>query len=384
MKINHEDYEEREDFFRAFFALFVVDFWRKNKMNKSRLLILIVLLIVATSAGAVQKSETTRRTLDIFYVDVEGGAATLIVTPAGESILVDAGWPGFDGRDAKRIEKAMKVAGVTAIDHLIVTHYHIDHFGGVPELAKLVTINKFYDHGPTASLDEDKDFAAKYAAYRAAAKNQTITLNPGSSIRLKQTQTAPPVVLQVLAARGETVTSKRSAVEPNSACADATQQPEDKSDNARSVAFLLRHGAFNFLDTGDLTWNIEHKLACPQDMIGEVALFQVAHHGSEASNNPAMLRTIEPIVAIMNNGPRKGGHPDTVKALRATPKLIDLWQLHRNVTSGDENNAPEEFIANLDEQNDAAYMIRVSVDAAKRTFTVTNDRNGKSKSYQIK
>jgi competence protein ComEC len=353
-------------------------------MNKFRLLILIVLLIIAASAGAAQKSETTRRTLDIFYIDVEGGAATLIVTPAGESILVDAGWPGFEGRDAKRIEKAMKEAGVTAIDHLIVTHYHTDHFGGVPELAKLVRVNRFYDHGPMSSLDEDKDFAAKYAAYRAAARDQTITLNPGSSIRLKQTQNAPPVFLQILAARGETVTSKRSTVEPNAACAGAAGQPEDKTDNARSVAFLLRHGAFNFLDTGDLTWNVESKLVCPQDMIGEVALYQVAHHGAETSNNPAMLSTIKPMVAIMNNGPRKGGHPDTVKALRATPKLADLWQVHRNVASGGENNAPEEFIANLDEQNDAANMIRVSVDAAKRSFTVTNDRTGKSKSYGIK
>jgi beta-lactamase superfamily II metal-dependent hydrolase len=352
-------------------------------MNKIRLLILIVLLIAAAGAAIAQEAPV-RRMLDIFYVDVEGGAATLIVTPAGESILVDAGWPGFEGRDAKRIEKAMKAAGVTAIDHLIVTHYHTDHYGGVPELAKLVRVNKFYDHGPISSLDEDKDFAAKYAAYRAAARDQTITLSPGSSIRLKQTQNAPPVFLQILAARGETVTSKRTTVEPNAACAGAADQSEDKTDNARSVAFLLRHGAFNFLDTGDLTWNVESKLVCPQDMIGEVALYQVAHHGAETSNNPAMLRTIKPMVAIMNNGPRKGGHPDTVKALRATPKLADLWQIHRNVASGDENNAPEEFVANLDEQNDTANMIRVSVDAAKRSFTVTNDRNGKSKSYQIK
>jgi competence protein ComEC len=353
-------------------------------MNKFRLLILTVLLIAGTTTIIAQKTETTRRTLDIFYVDVEGGAATLIVTPAGESILVDAGWPGFEGRDAKRIEKAMKAAGVTAIDHLIVTHYHTDHYGGVPELAKLVTINKFYDHGPMSSLEEDKDFAAKYAAYRAAAKNQTITLNPGSSIRLKQSQNAPPVFLQVLASRGETVTSRRAIVEPNTACAGAAEKPEDKSDNARSVAFLLRHGAFNFLDTGDLTWNIEQKLVCPQDMIGKVVLYQVAHHGLNISNNPALLRTIEPMVAIMNNGPRKGGDPDTVKTLRSLPNLKDLWQLHRNVKSGDENNAPEEFIANLDEQNDDGHMIRVSVDAAKRSFTVTNDRTGKSKSYEIK
>jgi len=353
-------------------------------MNIIRLLILFVLLVVATGAISAQQSGPARRTLDIFYVDVEGGAATLIVTPAGESILVDAGWPGFDGRDAKRIEQAMRTAGITAIDHLIVTHYHTDHYGGVPELAKRVKVNKFYDHGPLSSLDEDKDFAAKYAAYRTAAKDQTITLNPGSSIRLKQAPGAPPVFLQALASRAETVSSKRIAGEPSAACASATQQAEDKSDNARSVAFLLRYGAFNFLDTGDLTWNIEHKLVCPHNMIGEIVLYQVAHHGANSSNNPAMLRSISPTVAIMNNGPRKGGHPDTVKALRETPKLKDLWQLHRNVASEAEQNAPEEFIANLDEQNDAAHMIRVSVDAAKRTFTVTNDRTGKSKSYEIK
>jgi len=350
----------------------------------NRLLTIIVLLVVATGAISAQKSNPAPRALDIFYVDVEGGAATLIVTPAGESILVDAGWPGFDGRDAKRIEQAMKTAGVTAIDHLIMTHYHTDHYGGIPELAKRVKVNKFYDHGPMSSLAEDKDFATKYAAYRAAAKEQTITLNPGSSIRLKQAPGAPPVFLQALASRAETVASRGMVSAPNSECASATQQAEDKSDNARSIAFLLRYGAFNFLDTGDLTWNIEHKLVCPQNMIGEVVLYQVAHHGANSSNNPAMLRSIKPLVAIMNNGPRKGGHPDTVKALRESPKLKDLWQVHRNVTSAAEQNAPEEFIANLDEQNDAGHMIRVSVDAAKRSFTVTNDRNGKSVSYALK
>jgi beta-lactamase superfamily II metal-dependent hydrolase len=353
-------------------------------MNKFRILPLLVLLIVATSATVAQRSNPARRALEIFYVDVEGGAATLIVTPAGESILVDAGWPGFDGRDATRIEKAMKTAGITAIDHLIITHYHTDHYGGVPELAKRVKINKFYDHGPMTSLAEDKGFATKYAAYRAAAKDQTITLEPGSSIKLKQAAGTPPVYLQVLAARGETVPSKMMAGKPSAECASATQQAEDKSDNARSVVFRLRYGAFDFLDTGDLTWNVEHKLVCPQNLIGEIDLYQVGHHGMNTSNNTAMLRSIKPAVAIMNNGPRKGGHPDTVRALRELPALKDLWQVHRNVTSTAEQNAPEEFIANLDQENDAAHLIRVSVDAAKKTFTVTNDRNGKSKSYEIK
>ncbi len=353
-------------------------------MNKFRLLSLLILLIVATSAIIAQRSNAPKRALNIFYVDVEGGAATLIVTPAGESILVDTGWPGFDGRDAKRIEQAMKAAGIAAIDHLIITHYHTDHYGGVAELAKRAKINKFYDHGPMSSLGEDKDFATKYAAYRAAAKDQTITLNPGSSIKLKQASGTPPVTLQVLASRGETVAGKAMAGKPNGECANAAMKAEDKSDNARSVVFLLRYGAFDFLDTGDLTWNIEHKLVCPQNLIGEIDLYQVGHHGANTSNNPALLRSVKPTVAIMNNGPRKGGHPDTVKALRELPMLKDLWQVHRNVASGAEQNAAEEFIANLDEQNDAAHLIRVSVDAAKRTFAVTNDRNGKSKTYEIK
>lgn len=345
---------------------------------------LLVLLMVAVSIATSQASPQGRRTLDIYYVDVEGGAATLIVTPAGESILIDAGWPGFDARDAKRIEQAMKAAGITQVDHLVMTHYHTDHYGGIPELAKRVKVVKFYDHGPMTELAEDKDFAAKYAAYQSVTKGASITLRPGSTIKLKQAPATPPISLQVLAASGEVMPSKAMAGKPSPECADAQPQPEDKSDNARSVALLLRYGAFDFLDTGDLTWNIEHKLVCPQNLIGEVDLYQVAHHGLNTSNNTALLRAIKPTVAIMNNGPRKGGHPDTVKALRELPTLKDLWAVHRNVTSTAEQNAPEDFIANQDEQNDAAHMIRVSVDAAKRTFTLTNDRNGMNKSYAIK
>jgi beta-lactamase superfamily II metal-dependent hydrolase len=347
-------------------------------MKKILLLSLFVFFPIAVNSSAA------RTTLDIFYVDVEGGAATLIVTPAGESILVDAGWPGFEGRDAKRIEAAMKKAGITEIDHLIVTHYHTDHYGGIPELAKRVKINNYYDHGPMSALDEDKDFATKYAAYQAATKGRSITLRPGSSIKLKQAAGTPPVYLQILAARTETVPSKAMVGKISPACAGAVMQNEDKSDNARSVVFLLRHGAFEFLDTGDLTWNIEHKLVCPQNLIGEVDLYQVGHHGTNTSNNPVLLGAIKPTVAIMNNGPRKGGHPDSVKHVRGVPTLQDLWAVHRNVTSTAEQNAAEELTANLDPQNDAAHLIRVSVDAKKREFTVTNDRNGKSKTYSVK
>jgi beta-lactamase superfamily II metal-dependent hydrolase len=353
-------------------------------MKKFWLFCLFVMLIGMMTASSAQQEKSARRTLNIYYIDVEGGAATLIVTPAGESILVDAGWPGFDGRDAKRIQKAMKVAGVAAIDHLITTHYHTDHYGGVPELAKLVKVRKFYDHGPMSSLDEDKDFATKYAAYQTAANRRSITLKPGSTIKLRQLSGAPTISLQCLAASAKVLPGNGTNGASNKECLNATLKPDDKSDNARSVVFLLRYGAFDFLDTGDLTWNIEHGLVCPQNLIGEIDLYQVGHHGANNSNNPVMLRSIKPTVAIMNNGPRKGGHPDTVKWLRELSSLQALWQVHRNVTSTSEQNAPEEFIANLHEQNDEAHLIYVSADPAKRTFTVINDRNKKSTSYQIK
>jgi beta-lactamase superfamily II metal-dependent hydrolase len=334
--------------------------------------------------SSAQQESARRRTLDLYYADVEGGAATLIITPAGESILVDAGWPGFDGRDAKRIERAMKEAGVSAIDHLIMTHYHTDHYGGIPELAKRVKVNHFYDHGPMSSLQEDRDFATKYAAYQAVTNGQSITLKPGAVIKLKQASGTPPVSLRILAARSEVVSAGRPAGAQNVECSNATQQPEDPSDNARSLVFLLRYGGFDFLNSGDLTWNIEHKLVCSQNLIGEIDLYQVAHHGANNSNNPVLLRSVKPTVAIMNNGPRKGGHPDTVKWLRELSTLQDIWQVHRNVASAAEQNAPADLIANLDEQNDEAHMIRVAVDAAQRTFTVTNDRNNQRKSYRFK
>jgi len=266
---------------------------------------------------------------------------------------------------------------------MVMTHYHIDHFGGIPELAKRVKIHKFYDHGPMSSLDEDKEFAPKYAAYQAATKGHSITLNPGSTIKLKQAPGTPPILLECLASRTEVISTKQKAGTPNGECSKATQKPDDPSDNARSVVLLLRYGTFDFLDTGDLTWNIEQKLVCPNNLIGQIDLYQVGHHGVNISNNPVLLQSIRPTVAIINNGPRKGGHPDTAQSLRELPSLKDFWQVHRNVTSKADQNAAEDFIANLNEQNDEAYLIRVSVDAAKQTFTVINDRNGMSKTYQI-
>jgi competence protein ComEC len=349
--------------------------WEENSMHR----FLSAILFVSLAIGAFAKPPA-RKTLEIYYVDVEGGAATLIVTPAGESILVDTGWPGLEGRDAKRIQAAMKQAGITQIDHLIITHYHTDHFGGVPELAKLVPIKKHYNHGELPQPPENAAQPKQYADYLTAANSKPITVKPGDAIKLKNASGTPAVTLRFLAARGVTLPGKTR--EANPACATATQMPEDKSDNARSVVFKLSYGDFDFLDTGDLTWNIEHKLVCPSNVIGKIDLYQVGHHGANTSNNPVMLQSISPTVAIMNNGTKKGGHPDSVKSLRAVSSLKALYQVHRNITTSEAENAAPEFIANVDENGNE--MIWVSVDAAQKTFTVTNGRTKASQSFPIK
>jgi competence protein ComEC len=344
-------------------------------MPRPALLALVLLpLMVAAPRSAEQ------RTLDIEWIDVEGGAATLIVTPARETILVDAGWPGNDGRDAARIKAALDRRRLTSIDHLIMSHYHVDHFGGIPQLAHVVPIRNFYDHGPMTELREDKQFAERYAAYRAAAMEKTISLSPGSTIELKQVS-GPKVTLSVLAANGEAggVASKVQ----NPSCRESLAKAEDTSDNARSVVFLLRFGAFEFFDAGDLTWNVEAELVCPADRVGRVDLYQVTHHGLDQSNNVVLLKTLQPTVAVMNNGARKGGSAEVVKNLRTLSSLQALYQSHRNVATAAEDNTSPELIANLEATPDDAHSISASVDPAARTYTVTNARTGESRKFAV-
>ena len=349
---------------------------------RTRLTLPVLLLLVITVNIFSSAKTKEGRTLEIYFIDVEGGAATLIVTPSGESVLIDAGFPEFNGRDAKRIQQTMRQAGVMAIDHMVATHYHADHYGGIPELAAVVPIKHFYDHGKMTSLADDNKFAERYAAYQAAAHDGAKTLKPGDVIPLKNAAGAPHLELLCVAANREVIGAGKSNANPE--CASAITKPDDPSDKSRSVGLLLKFGEFEFLNLGDLTWNVAQRLVCPANAIGEIDLYQSAHHGNNTSNDPVLLRSIRPTVAVMNNGPKKGGNPDAIKWLKETPSLKALYQLHRNVAATAEQNAPVEFIANLDEEPDAAYMIAVSADAAKKAFTVTNGRTKESKSYQFK
>jgi beta-lactamase superfamily II metal-dependent hydrolase len=314
------------------------------------------------------------KTLEVYFIDVEGGQSTLFVTPSGHSILVDAGWPGINGRDADRILKAAKQAGIDKIDYLLCTHYHVDHVGGIPELAARIPVRNFVDHGPNQETGRGAENL--WAAYeKAVAKGKRIIVNPGDKIPV------PGLDIDVLTARGEKIEKPlKGAGQPNPHCAGVAEKEPDPSENGKSVGFLLTFGKFRLLDLADLTWNKELGLVCPNNPIGKVDVFVVSHHGMDISNTPALVNAVYPRVAVMNNGARKGGIAAAWQVVRKSPGLEDLWQLHFAIAGGKDNNSREEIIANP-EEHCQGHWVKLSA-SPDGTFTVENGRNGYKKTYK--
>lgn len=339
--------------------------------------ILALALVTYMPAGA-----QTARGLDIYFVDTEGGQATLIVTPAGESVLIDSGNPGR--RDASRIHKvATEVAGLQAIDHIIATHWHLDHYGGHGELAKMMPVHGFYDHGiPEKSIDDPNNFPTLIAAYKEACEGKSRALKAGDTLPLKQSEGAPRIRLLTLVAMQQTIPDRPGARENTVAKEHADKDP-DYSDNANSLGFRLSFGNWTFLDLGDLTWNTEVKLVRPTNKIGQIDVYLTTHHGLEISNNSVLIKSVNPRVAIFNNGPRKGGHPDVTKALRALPDIQGIWQLHRNVACDPAMNTKPEMIANTDESCQAKF-IKLSVAPDARSYTVQIGAKGTPQRYDTR
>jgi competence protein ComEC len=307
--------------------------------------------------------------LEMYWVDVEGGAATLIVTPAGESVLIDTGMPG--GRDPKRIVQAAKDAGVERIDHLVTTHFHIDHFGGAAEVAASLPMGAIYDNGiPEINPDNPADkasFDRSILPYGEIKANKRVPLKPGDEIPLKQLATGERIKIRCLGGMQKTVGSARPG---SSECAKGQEKPIDSSDNANSLVLLLSYGKFDLFDGGDLTWNNEAKLVCPNNIPGTVDIYDVNHHGLDVSNNPLLVHALEPTVAIMSNGTSKGCGAETFATLKSTPSIKAIYQTHRNLRADSQNNTAPDYIANLEKDCQANY-IKVTVADDTESFTVS-------------
>jgi beta-lactamase superfamily II metal-dependent hydrolase len=301
----------------------------------------------------------------------------LIVTPSGQSLLVDAGNPSPDDRDAKRVLEAAKAAGLEKIDMLVTTHYHGDHVGGEPALSKMIPVGKFYDHGDSVEAGSNPATTKLWEDYKAMSQGKRTILKPGDKIPLSGAD------VRVVSANGEVLVKPINGGGSNALCQDIRHKDADPSENARSVGFLLTYGKFKFLDIGDLTWEKELLLACPDNKLGKVTLVQATHHGfvNDISGPPALYWSLEPQVVVVNNSATKGLGASAYETIAKIPGIEGIWQIHQSIRTDAAHNTPESMIANLEEPPaDKGLWIKASISKDGK-FTLTNGRNNFSKSY---
>jgi beta-lactamase superfamily II metal-dependent hydrolase len=349
-------------------------------MKLIRIAVGVLLMVSALSAA---------KTLDMYVIDVEGSKAFLLVSPTGQSMLIDAGVPSSatNHRDVDRIVEACKAAGVKQIDYMLVSHYDGDHVGGVPALAERMPIVTFVDHGENVQLNDSTIKNVK-AYMDVVAKGKHMVVKAGDKIPIKGFD------VQVVMAAGKAITAPlKGAGQPNPAC-DTTQRKvwgpdsrgivdnHDTNENAMAITVLITYGKFRMLDPADLTWNKERELFCPVNRVGTVDLYQTANHGTNNANSPIMVHALRPRVAIADNGPRKGASAETFQTVESSPGLEDYWQAHYLIAGGEKANTKPDYIANIEGSPDGKW-IKVSA-ARDGTFTVTNTRNNFSKTYKPK
>ncbi len=328
------------------------------------------------AAAWASPSPEAKSELQVYFVDVEGGQATLFVTPAGQSMLIDTGWPGNNGRDADRIVAAAKKAGISKINYVLITHFHDDHVGGLPQLVARIPVEAFIDHGDnreTGDAATERGWNA-YQELLATGKYKRITAKPGDALPIQGIKTT------VVSSDGALIAAPLpGAGQENASCKESEQRPGDQTENPRSLGTLLTFGKLRLLDLGDLTWDKEMQLMCPINKLGKIDVYIVSHHGWLQSSSPALVHGIDPRVAIMDNGAKKGGSPSVWDIVEKSPHLEDLWQLHYAEEGGVTHNVASEFIANPDGPDAGNYLqLTAKTDGS---FDVFNSRTQKTKHY---
>ncbi len=312
--------------------------------------------------------------LTAYLIDVEGGQSTLFVTPSGQSVLIDTGFPGFNGRDADRIAATAKLAGVTQIDYLLITHYHADHVGGVPAIAARLPIKNFIDHGDT--VEHTPAGQKLYDDYqKEVAKGNHIVVKPGDKLPIKGLDWT------IVSAAGNVIEKPLpGAGKANPLCAAFKPKDADPTENARSVGSVIVLGKFKVVDLGDLTWNKEQDLMCPANRLGQADVYIVSHHGQDISGSAALVHALHPKVAIMDNGEKKGGTIEAWDTIHSSPGLLDIWQVHFSAAGGKEHNTGEPLIANMSTEGDAGNYLKLTAHPDGH-FEVSNPRTGTTKKY---
>lgn len=336
------------------------------------------LLAMGVAAGAAKAQD--KGALRVYFADVEGGQATLFVTPKGESLLVDTGWPGFNGRDADRIVELCKKAGVGKIDNVLITHFHIDHVGGVPQLAAKMPIGRFIDHGDNTETNDAATTTA-WEAYQktvSAGKYARLSVKPGDVLPIKGMR------VEVVSGNGDVIGKQLAgAGGTNAACESTPMRDEEKSENDRSLGMMITFGKLRILDLGDLTWAKERPLMCPVDKLGKVDVYIVSHHGMDRSGSEALVTAVAPRVAIMDNGAQKGGSQPAWTVVEASPRIAggkgDLWQVHTAEGSDAAHNVAEKRIANL-AGPDSGHSLEL-IGRRDGSFSVVNERTGETVPY---
>lgn len=332
--------------------------------------------------------------LRLIAIDVEGGAANLYITPNSKSLLIDTGFPaGMGGprpiagavsppmtSSAERIAAAARAAGLKRIDHVLITHYHLDHIGGVFDLLPLIEIGAFIDHGPnreqpmagtTPGPDAPGNAYARYLAIIAG--------KPHRVMKTGDTLVIDGLRITAVASDGDVLAKPmRGAGKAGTACeTNVTEARDGGEENWRSLGVVMRWGKARIVSLGDATLRLENRLACPTDVIGSVDLMFASNHGSENAGSEALYRTLKPRIVLVSNGPIKGADRSVLDRLKKLPAPPVVWQMHVATRAPEANTAPER-IANVDATTDSNLVLTIGESGA---IDIENPRTGAVTAY---